>query len=540
MTERTIGRYRVERKLGAGAFGEVFLASLHGAMGFTKAVAIKVLAAERPGYDPRKLGSFINEARLGENLHHPNIVAIHEFAEADGHYYLVMEYIDGISLHEVLSVFSGRGVVLPVDGVCELGVQVCAGLDHAHRAKTRDGDRLQLIHRDLKPANLMLDRTGTIRIGDFGVARAAINPYFTTEAGEVKGTPRYMAPEQVTAEGPLTPAADVYSLGLVLCEVATGEPVFGATQLEPLLHQVLESKTRGGTDRLEATAPALVPVLRRALEREPAERYRSAAEMGRALRRVWIEHGGYRRLGVVADATLGIRAGRREGRMSPAVTAEVPAVEGAPADATPWERFQIAFADQLGERGALPEKVPAAGGSTRSRTRLRGWIVAGVAAVIVAAAVSTRFWPPPDGPPAVVEPQEILSDAIVDGMIEPVPEPPVEVEPTPEPPTPTPAPASPTLPPASEAPPAEPVPPPVVAAGPGFFKVNSRPWSEVWVDDVRIGHTGEPAFEVPAGEHEVLLVVPQSNQQKTYTVTVPVGATVNVGCWDFERDAVCR
>jgi len=418
MTERTIGRYRVQRKLGAGAFGEVFLASLHGAMGFTKAVAIKVLAAERPGYDPRKLGSFVNEARLGENLHHPNIVAIHEFAEADGNYYLVMEYIDGVSLREVLSFCSGRGIVLPVDAVCELGVQVCAGLDHAHHAKTAEGHKLELIHRDLKPANLLLDRTGTIRIGDFGVARAAINPYFTTEAGEVKGTPRYMAPEQVTAQGALTPAADIYSLGLVLCEVATGDPVFDATQLEPLLHQVVESKTRGGMRRLEACAPALVPVIDRALARDPADRFASAGQMGQALRRVWIEHGGFRRLGVVAEATLGLRAGRREGRMAPAITAEVPAVAAVPDGATPWERFQIAFADQLGERDALPEKSPPpTGAPRRSRLRIAGLVALALLAVVALA--SRWLWPPAPVAESGVEPSEAVVDVVVEGMLDP-------------------------------------------------------------------------------------------------------------------------
>jgi len=540
MSPRTLGRYRMDRLLGAGAFGKVYRASLHGAMGFTKSVAIKVLASDRPGYDPRQLGTFVNEALLGENLHHPNIVAIHEFGQDGDVYYLVMEYVDGVSLREVLSICAGRGVVLPQDAVCELGTQVCAGLDHAHKASTRDNQPMQLIHRDLKPANLLLDRTGTVRIGDFGVARAAVNPYFTTQAGEVKGTPRYMAPEQVTGETRLTPALDVYSLGLVLCEVATGEPVFTAMALEPLLHKVLTADTDDALTLLADEAPALHPVVKRALARAPEDRYPTASEMGAALRRVWLQLGGHKRLTLVAEATLPLRPGRRGGGISPVKTAEVPVVREPEPGASPWQYFCDAFADQLGPRSPVVDVEPAQAGRGWFRQYL--WAALGLLALAALGSVAIRgvLQPPPDseaidvatsqGQPTEPDPPSDAVSPAVGQVHEPAQQP-AESLPEVRPPVPEEQ--------AEAAPPPEEAPARATTSGPGWFKVNSRPWSEVWVDGRPLGQTGVPSFEVPAGHHVVRLVRPPPGGDKSYIVDVPVGATVDLGCWDFEISAVC-
>ncbi len=528
-----LGRYRLERRIGAGAFGEVHLATLDGPMGFAKSVAIKVLARDRPGVDPVKLGTFVNEALLGENLHHPNIAGIHEFGEDQGRYFLVMEYIDGINLQQVASLCAGRGVVLPPDAVCELGVQVCAGLQHAHAARDRDGNPLHLVHRDLKPANLLLDRTGTVRVGDFGVARAALNPFFTTTAGEVKGTPRYMAPEQVAGEAELTGAVDLYSLGLVLCELATGQPVYAAERMEALLHQVHQSRTGDAEARLAAVAPELAAVVSRALAARPQERYVSAAEMGAALRQLWMGMGGEPRMEVVAAATLGLRAGQGGGKA--AKTAQVPVMEAVTEASGPWARFTSAFGDQL-EGVRVPEVIAEQdedGAEDEDRRIPLPLLAVAVVASLVAVAVVLWSFGPRETTGAA--PAEEATPALA----EVVPEPELE-QPTADEPTPTEVPVPPAAVPAAFDPdgdePAIDSPSPA-PSGPGRFKVNSTPWSEVWVDGRRVGDTGEPSFEVPAGRHEVRLV--RDDSEYTIEANVPQGATVDLGCWDFRSGEAC-
>ncbi len=394
----TLGRYEIGRRIGAGASGEVYLAALHGAMGFQKRLALKVFADDRPGADPRRLGQFVNEGMLGEHLQHPNIVSVVEFGEHEGRFFLVMEYIDGISLRGVFELCAGRGVALPEEAVAELGVQVCAGLDHAHRATGRDGAPLQLVHRDLKPANLILDPTGTVRILDFGVARVAASPYYTTALGEIRGTPAYMTPEQVRATDTPTPALDVYALGLVLCEAATGQPVFVDHDIESLLEKVLAADAGEALVRLEERAPGLVPIAARALKADPEARYPTAAVMGDELRQLWMKRGGRARLAEVARATLGLRPDRGgDGGGAPPRRGEptlaVPAVREEP-ETGPigWARFTGAFVDQLGEDGvAAEEEVPA---SPPPERRLPGWwiAVAVVAAALLVPAVGIPLY----------------------------------------------------------------------------------------------------------------------------------------------------
>jgi len=583
MAPRTIGRYEVEHLLGTGAFGDVYLATLYGAMGFRKRVAIKVIGKDRPGCDPRKIGGFVNEARLGETLHHPNIVAIVEFGQDQGDYFLVMEYIDGISLQGIQALCAGRGVRLPEDAVCEIGVQVCAGLDHAHNATSESGERLDLVHRDLKPANLMVDRTGTVRIVDFGIARASTNPYFTTQTGEVKGTPRYMAPEQVTGSGSISPLVDIYSLGLVLCEMATNKPVFAAANIEALLYQVLNGDVTESASRLRKVAPSLYPVVLKALRREPHERYQTAAEMSEQLREVWWALGGRQRMGLVAQATCNLVPERASvPTLKPTIataavseeTTEWQIPEERVEGPTTWSSFYEAFADQIPEQppeldtGAVTAPIPTRGPRRRSvlLPALVGIVALLVAILVVVLAVPRLLGVLAPADPIVVEvPSDPVTDAPtpdpaeepdVDAGGEPAagleePGPPDEAQastppattttPTPpvEPRQPTPTPPAPDPPVAAEEPPPVAPAPAVAAAGPGQLRVNSVPWSEVYVDGAYLGRTGTPSFELPAGRHTVRLFQPQGDQQKFFHVYVSEDATVNVGCWNFETESPC-
>jgi len=278
------GKYRIVRKLGDGTYGAVYEAFQPGAMGFSKRVAIKRLRSHLVAGDRRFLQSMVNEARIGALIHHANIVNILEFDQVEGHYYLAMEYVDGATLEEVIRLCQRSRVLLPRFAVVDLMTQVCRGLHHAHEMRDHDGRRLNLIHRDIKPSNLIVDRDGTARILDFGIAKAATNLFNNTAPGLTKGTPRYMSPEQLRGEYPLKPRSDVFSAGVVLYELITARPLFYGESLAALLHQVVSADISTRLDQAEVAFPGCRPILERALDRDSARRYQDARSLGRDLR----------------------------------------------------------------------------------------------------------------------------------------------------------------------------------------------------------------------------------------------------------------
>ena len=280
------GKYRIVRKLGDGTYGAVYEAFLPGAMGFAKRVAIKRLRPYLVAGDKRFLQSMINEARIGALLSHVNIVSIIEFDQVEGHYYLAMEYVDGATIEEIIRFCQRQRVLLPRFAVIDLVVQVCRGLQHTHQLLDHDGRQLRLVHRDIKPSNIIIDRDGTARILDFGIAKAATNLFNNTEPGLTKGTPRYMSPEQLRGEFPLSPRSDLFSLGVVLYELITARPLFFGDSLMALLHQVVSGDIHPRLLEAESAFPGCGPILERALSRDAGGRYSDARTMAADLRKL--------------------------------------------------------------------------------------------------------------------------------------------------------------------------------------------------------------------------------------------------------------
>jgi serine/threonine protein kinase len=231
-------------------------------------VAIKVLAGHLAD-DPVFRDRFIREARLAAGLSHPNVVQIYDAGEDDGIPYIVMEYVDGRSLADELDLEERLDPARVVD----LGVQVCAGLEHAHATG--------LVHRDIKPGNLLLNGGGTLKIADFGIARAAETTRLT-QMGSVLGTAAYLSPEQALGED-VTAAADIYSFGCVLYECLTGRtPYVFETLAELAVKHRQESITPVRELRPEIPE-ALEAVVMRSLARNPEYRPPSAAAFGQEL-----------------------------------------------------------------------------------------------------------------------------------------------------------------------------------------------------------------------------------------------------------------
>jgi eukaryotic-like serine/threonine-protein kinase len=199
-------RYRVERTLGRGGMARVDLAR---DVELDRLVAVKVLADNLAG-DPKLRERFVREGQLAARLAHPNVVGVLDAGEVDGLPFIVMEYVDGETLADVVR----REGALPWERAVGLAVQALDGLEHAHAAG--------LVHRDVKPGNLLLRRDGELKISDFGIARA-VELSGLTEAGMILGTAAYLAPEQARGEE-VGPAADVYGLAAVLYELLSGRP----------------------------------------------------------------------------------------------------------------------------------------------------------------------------------------------------------------------------------------------------------------------------------------------------------------------------
>ena len=276
------GKYELFDLLGEGGMARVFHAHQTGPMGFRKEVALKQI---RPhvSREEKMVKALINEARLGGNLHHKNIVEVYEFGDVEGTLFIAMEYIRGHTLHDVLRQVPVRGA-LPPRIVAEIAIQLCEGLAYAHAACDVDGAPMNLVHRDLKPANVIIDLSGVVKIMDFGIARSDTNLFHTT-TGMTKGTPIYMSPEQVkkSKDRPLTGRSDLFSLATVITELVTGEVVFRGTELYEVLHKIAGAETAEQVAMVGERIPALVPVLERAFEQNPADRFADADEMMAAI-----------------------------------------------------------------------------------------------------------------------------------------------------------------------------------------------------------------------------------------------------------------
>jgi beta-lactam-binding protein with PASTA domain/predicted Ser/Thr protein kinase len=261
------GRYRIVRKLGAGGMANVYLAE---DQELGRRVAIKILNDRHAG-DEQFVERFRREAKNAASLSHPNIVSIYDRGEAEGTYYIAMEYLDGRSLKELIL---SRGPA-PVSVAIDYARQILSALRFAHR----NG----IVHRDIKPHNVLVDGEGHVKVTDFGIARAGASQM--TEEGSIIGTAQYLSPEQARGTS-VDQTSDLYSLGIVLYEMLTGNVPFSGDSPVEIAMKHLSATPRPLTDKRPDLPKALDMVVLRALAKDPASRYQSAEEMDAELERV--------------------------------------------------------------------------------------------------------------------------------------------------------------------------------------------------------------------------------------------------------------
>lgn len=255
-----IGRYEVIELIGQGAMGKVYKAR---DPNIDRVVAVKVIRPELISQSETFLQRFQRETQAAGRLAHPNIVVVYDANMQAELSYMVMEYLEGRSLAQVI----GEG--LSPQQVIDLSLQICDALDYAHSQG--------LVHRDIKPENVMILSGGRVKITDFGLARLATSPHLT-HSGMITGTPSYMAPEQISGEE-LDGRADIFAVGCVLYEMVTGSRPFPGQSVGTVLYRVM-NEAPAPSEKLDAVAPQLLKsIILRMLAKKPGDRYPSCAEV---------------------------------------------------------------------------------------------------------------------------------------------------------------------------------------------------------------------------------------------------------------------
>jgi len=275
-----LGRYQLLLPIARGGMGQVWAARRIGSRGAEGLVAIKTLLPTHE--DSEQLQAMLrSEARLASQIRHANVAETLELGEHDGTFYLVMEWVEGEPLEQILRAARSMGGI-PIPVAVHLIVQGLRGLHAAHDAHDDKGQLLGLVHRDISPQNLLVTYSGTVKLVDFGVAKATHRMSQPTAVGEVKGKFAYMAPEQVQGER-LDARADVFAMGIVLFRITTGKHPFKSDNPAATIRNILSEGTTLPSYLVPNYPPALEQVVLKALARDRTERFASAREMMEAL-----------------------------------------------------------------------------------------------------------------------------------------------------------------------------------------------------------------------------------------------------------------
>lgn len=403
-----LGRYAVLGRLAVGGMAEIYLAREGIESGGQRHAAIKVLrnrkadAADSEYFEEL----FLREGRTASQLVHPNICHVYEFGKAGGHFYIAMEWIDGVSLFQLCSKLAEKGQRLPVTIAVSIAAQVAFALDYAHNARDARRKPLAVVHRDVNPYNIMLRHDGGVKLLDFGVAQVA-DPQEDTRTDTVKGKLGYMAPEQAKQEA-LDARADIFALGVCLHEMLTGKRLYRRENMRETMAALLHEPPPSVRKTVPSIPEQLDLIVQRALAKNPDERFASAGELQAALESYLAKSGE-----VVSSRRL---AQLMESAYPDAQTR-------APALYTGEE--VVARLTPLGESqhlSALPVAKP-----TAETSRVRAWLpwMLVIVAAVIAAAGWTSFLRTPNEPEAPVVQKATPTPAVPEpapAVMAPVPE----------------------------------------------------------------------------------------------------------------------
>jgi serine/threonine-protein kinase len=259
---------------------EVFKARAVGCAGFVRDVVIKRILPGH-GRDPDFVRMFVDEAKILGMLHHPNVAQAYDFGEEDGMLYLALEYVEGPSLSRVLRTLRSSNRKMSPAIVAYVAREICRALDYVHNLENDDGVPLRVIHRDVTPSNVMLTPAGCVKLLDFGVAKFVAAAQ-ATKTGTVKGKPAYLAPEQLEGKS-IDGRVDLFALGIVMHEMLSLEHLFAGDSDLGTAKKIAEMEIPLPSCKRHDIPPEVDRIVMKALERDLARRYASAAEMARDL-----------------------------------------------------------------------------------------------------------------------------------------------------------------------------------------------------------------------------------------------------------------
>ena len=277
--QQVIGRYALFDAIAAGGMATVHYGRLLGPVGFARTVAIKQLHPQF-ARDPDFVSMFVDEARLAAKLRHPNVVPVLDVVKHGRELYIIMDYVLGVSLSEVLRRLSVYGERIPVPVVVAILAGALEGLHAAHETRDEAGNRLGIVHRDVSPANILVGGDGLARVLDFGIAKAAGRAQVTRH-GEVKGKVGYMAPEQLRGDV-VSRAADIFAVAVTLWESLTGQRGFSGDP-ESVIDARLAGEQLAPLASIDEALASFDPIISRGTSQYPEDRFETAREMAEAL-----------------------------------------------------------------------------------------------------------------------------------------------------------------------------------------------------------------------------------------------------------------
>jgi serine/threonine-protein kinase len=563
-----LGKYQLIRKLATGGMAEVFLAKAAGPMGFEKTLVVKRILPHL-AEDSIFVEMFLGEAKLAAQLNHPNIVQIFDFGEADGEYFLAMEYIDGPNLRVLLKRARAAGMPLPIAPCARLIASACEGLAFAHDfADPATGEPLGLIHRDISPDNILVSRQGAVKVVDFGIAKAAGQSH-KTQNGVIKGKLAYMPPEQVRAR-PLDRRVDVYALGVVLYELLTKHKPFEATVDASIMKAILHEKVIPAVAYRPDLPEELQRILDKALAKDREQRYPDCLSLAADLEEFILSVGkpvtAQQIIQLVAqvapntDAPVPTpqsgtqRSGSGSGPTQTPVHTPTPSLVGTVPDAPTHPQIEstrpavnVSSPDDTEPQSVPTQTVPVMVAETAAVTETdapvispppRRWPIALAGAALLLVGGGFLFWQPSSTPTPVAPPEVAPPAAAPLSSLSPAPPstpqpdvptaaPPSEPVAEATPPPPDPAPSGeqpPSLPPGKTG--SKPAPTrssTVRPVGKGTLAIRVRPFATVFINGKNRGQTPLLPVELPAGTYSLRFVNEELNKNVTQTVELKAG-----------------